>query len=221
METTVIDQALVTPPPSGTRAALIAAGLNLFGHRGFEATSTRQLAVQAGTNVASIAYHFRGKDGLRVACAAEVVRQFHLAVGSSEATPPTSQQAARLRIEEMARAFILFLTGSHAADDLTAFLLREITQNSPVIDQIYTAMMEPKHRELCALWGIATGQPPESAVVRLSVFAFLGQMLYFRIGHQIVERRMGWTIGTSPNAAAIADVVIGNLRVLLTERAST
>ena len=50
--------------PSGTRADLIAAGLHLFGHDGFAATSTRALAARAGTNVASIAYHFGSKAGL-------------------------------------------------------------------------------------------------------------------------------------------------------------
>ena len=52
-----------------TRDKLIAAGLHLFGRKGFAATSTREIAARAGTNVASIAYHFGGKDGLRMACA--------------------------------------------------------------------------------------------------------------------------------------------------------
>ena len=52
-----------------TRAALIAAGLRLFGEKGFDATSTRDIAAAANTNIASIAYHFGGKEGLRLACA--------------------------------------------------------------------------------------------------------------------------------------------------------
>ena len=49
-----------------TRQALIAAGLHLFGHQGYAATSTRELAGRAQTNIASIAYHFGGKSGLHL-----------------------------------------------------------------------------------------------------------------------------------------------------------
>ena len=62
-------------PPEGTRAALIAAGVALFGSKGFAATSTREIAARAKTNVASIAYHFGGKDGLRQACGAQFAQR--------------------------------------------------------------------------------------------------------------------------------------------------
>ena len=48
-----------------TRLALIRAALDLFGAKGFEAASTRDVAAAAGANLASIAYHFGGKEGLR------------------------------------------------------------------------------------------------------------------------------------------------------------
>ena len=57
---------------TGTRAALIAAGLHAFGRDGFDGASTRAIARHAGTNVASIAYHFGSKAGLRMACAETV-----------------------------------------------------------------------------------------------------------------------------------------------------
>ena len=73
--------------PAGTRADLIAAGLHLFGRDGFAATSTRALAAQAGTNVASIAYHFGGKEGLRLACADEVLRRIAMVAGPAMPRP--------------------------------------------------------------------------------------------------------------------------------------
>ncbi len=59
-----------------TRTALIAAGLELFGEKGFEATSTRDIATAAGANLASIAYHFGSKEGLRLACAQAIAEKF-------------------------------------------------------------------------------------------------------------------------------------------------
>ncbi len=64
-----------------TRAALIEAGLKLFGTHGYDAVSTRQIADAAEANIGSIAYHFGGKPGLRLACAQFVA-------GGSSPSPP-------------------------------------------------------------------------------------------------------------------------------------
>lgn len=50
--------------PDPARARLLRAGLRLFAHQGFAATSTRELAQAAGVNVASISYYFGDKAGL-------------------------------------------------------------------------------------------------------------------------------------------------------------
>ena len=62
-------------PPSAeqTRQALIRAALKLFGAKGFDGTSTREIAAAARANIGSIAYHFGGKEGLRLACADFIV----------------------------------------------------------------------------------------------------------------------------------------------------
>ena len=56
-----------------TRTAIVEAAMRGFAEKGFAATGTREIAALAGTNAASIAYHFGGKDGLRLACAEHVV----------------------------------------------------------------------------------------------------------------------------------------------------
>ena len=48
----------------GTRTQLIDAGLRLFAIHGYDGVTTRQLSRQAGANLAAIAYHFGGKQGL-------------------------------------------------------------------------------------------------------------------------------------------------------------
>jgi len=50
--------------PDPARARLLRAGLRLFAHQGFAATSTRELAQAAGVNVAAISYYFGDKAGL-------------------------------------------------------------------------------------------------------------------------------------------------------------
>ena len=57
----------------GTRKAIVEAAMRGFAEKGFAATATREIAAMAETNVASIAYHFGGKEGLRIACAEQIV----------------------------------------------------------------------------------------------------------------------------------------------------
>lgn len=202
-------------PPEGTRAALIAAGLALFGAKGFAATSTREVAARAGTNVASIAYHFGGKDGLRHACGEEVARRIGAVIGAPTLPGALSPDAAEARLEKMLRAMVSFVTQSAEAGGLVAFVMRELNEDGPVLDRLYAAFLEPKHRELCALWEFATGAPAESARTRLSVFAILGQVIYFRIGAPVIRRRLGWSEITGHEAGQIADVLAGNLHALI------
>ncbi len=76
---------------AATRAALIRVGLDLFGARGFEAASTRAIAAAAGANVAAIAYHFGGKEGLRLACADHVAATIRRRWDRRRATRPSSR----------------------------------------------------------------------------------------------------------------------------------
>ncbi|TRW96606.1 DUF1956 domain-containing protein [Paracoccus sp. M683] len=204
--------------PTGTKADLIAAGLHLFGRDGFAATSTRALAGRAGTNVASIAYHFGGKDGLRLACGAEVQRRVGKVAGlpgPDAVDPGMPPEQARQRLEAMLRAMVQFLTQVPEAADIVGFIMREFAEDGPVLDQIYGHFFLPKHRELCQLVAIATGRDADSQDTRLLVFSMLGQAVYFRIGQSLICRRMGWQSYGPDEARAIADRLVANLHAVL------
>lgn len=52
------------PAKQSTARKLLRAATDAFSAAGFDATSTRAVADRAGVNIALIAYHFGGKDGL-------------------------------------------------------------------------------------------------------------------------------------------------------------
>lgn len=205
--------------PEGTAADLIAAGLKLFGQKGFAATSTREIAAEAGANIASIAYHFGSKDGLRLACGQEVRRRIGGTVaavleGPADAPPP-SPDAAMMQLEAAIRAMTAFLLTQRAAEDVVPFILREVAENGATLDMLYDVMIVPAHGRFCALWAAATGNAPDSERTRLMVFSAIGQILYFRIGRPIVERRLGWTEWGAERARQIADVIVSNVRAMI------
>lgn len=207
-----------------TRRALIRAALELFGGRGFEGTSTRQIAARANVNIASIAYHFGGKEGLRNACADFIVdtirdaaaRAFP-AAGEDPVTSGDAESAAKqmhLALDTMA----VFTTSRPEMSPIVQFILREMAHPTAALDRVYAGVVEPVHRRLCQLWETATGEPAESEGTRITVFTIIGQVLYFRIGREVVMRRMGWQEIGSREAAMIATAVTNNLNAILWQR---
>jgi AcrR family transcriptional regulator len=203
------------PPPEGTRRALIEAGLRLFGQQGFAATSVRQLATEAGANIAAIAYHFGSKDGLRLACAGEFGRRLGAAMIAASGTTIATAEEARAELHRLVRGIAGFLLGDEGASEVVPFMLRELADGGPGVGAVYTGFAEPTHRRLCALWGLATGTDPETATTRLAVFTLVGQLMYFRIGHTVVARRMGWVSIGAAETGQIADRIIRNIDAML------
>lgn len=218
--------AVQTPPSSAdmTRLALIRAALTLFGSKGFDGTSTRDIAALANANIGSIAYHFRGKDGLRLAAADHIVQTIQAiagqAMGNLDATIPARLEpdAARAQLTGAMERMITFIVASPEAGEVVQFVLRELSQPTAALDRIYSGVFEPVHKRLCMLWEQATGEPAESDRTKLTVFTLIGQVVYFRIGREAVRRRMGWTEIGPQQASEILDVARSNLLAVLEGR---
>lgn len=88
-----------------TRAALIAAGRDLFGRDGYEAVSSERIVAAAGVTRGALYHHFDGKRGLFAAVFEEVEAEVVAAVDLSElaeATPLEALLAAVDRFLELA-----------------------------------------------------------------------------------------------------------------------
>ena len=199
-----------------TRAALIEAGLKLFGTHGYDAVSTRQLADAAEANIGSIAYHFGGKQGLRLACAQFVAERIITVAAPAISAPlPADPAIAVAMMEGAIERFSRFLVSSRDAGTYAAFMLREIMQPGEVVDYIYDTLISRAHMRLCGLFGVATGRDPESSLVKAAVFSLLGQVLYFRVARPIVLKRMDWADVGEAEADELVAVFKTNLRGLI------
>lgn len=204
-------------PGDQTRMALMVAALKLFGSKGFEATSTREIAAAAKANIASIAYHFGGKDGLRLACAELVGSRIQSAAmpALADINPGNDPDSAQKAFERVAMAMADFMLGRPEARDIATFIVREISNPGPVFEHIYTDFILPVHTRLCTLLGLATGHNPESDLIRLGTFSIAGQVVYFRVGHAIVARRMDWHEVGTDEVERIKTVILGNIRAFV------
>ena len=199
-----------------TRAALIEAGLKLFGEKGFAAASTREIAAEARANIGSIAYHFGGKEKLRDACAVHIVETVAtVAEPVFAAPPPADPEAAAAQFRVAAERMAGFLVMAPQVSGFVQFILREIQHPGPAFDIIYAGLVEKVHRRLCAIWAAASGDDPESERTRIAVFTMIGQTVYFRIAREAVMRRMGWREIGPAEAGLITDTVLDNVLAAL------
>jgi AcrR family transcriptional regulator len=210
----IIGMTKSVPPTSSeqTRQALVYAALRLFGEKGFDGASTRDIAALANANIGSIAYHFGGKEGLRAACAAFIVETARALVLENVAEQET---CASSRLETAIRRMIDFILGRPEAGAIVQFMLRELAQPTTALDMIYDGVFEPTHRRLCEIWADATGEDAESDRTKITVVTMIGQVIYFRIGREAVMRRMGWSQIGLKEVDAVASVALENLATVL------
>lgn len=99
-----------------TRAAILAAGAELFATRGYRATGVRDIAEAAGCNQALVSYHFKGKGGLYDAILADAVAEAQRLARDGDLASSTEPERDLVRI--LARAIA-------AQDHLAPMILRE------------------------------------------------------------------------------------------------
>lgn len=81
-----------------TKQKIVEASTYLFGVKGYDGTSTREIAKLAGVNIASLNYHFRSKQGLLQEVTASVMEEFKgkIAAITREDIKDTAHFAVRL-----------------------------------------------------------------------------------------------------------------------------
>lgn len=200
-----------------TRTALIDAAIRLFGEHGYEAVSTRDIADLAAANIGSIAYHFGGKPGLRLACAEHVIANIAATVGPAflRPLPPLTPDQALEMIERMMRVFTNFWMVNESSQSFVNFMLRELLVKGEVSELFYSVWMKPMHKRFCELFGIATGRDPDSHEVKIAVFSFIGQVFHFRVGQPLIMRRLEWDELGEREADHIVEGLVRNTRAIV------
>src|SRR3569833_105088 len=113
-----------------TRARIISAALKLFGQRGFDGSSTRDIATAAGVNAPALQYYFDNKVGVFVACVEDIVKRSWQYM--SQVVERAEQAVARAADDaELIEAFcaiqvqlVEFMFTANEAEDWRLFMAR-------------------------------------------------------------------------------------------------
>jgi AcrR family transcriptional regulator len=202
-----------------TRLRLIEAALDVFGRLGFEGATTRQIAKEAGANLAAIVYHFGGKEALYLAVAEHIVGRISTLLGPDlarmgEPAAIATPAAARTALARVLGHYVDVLLGNAEAERWARFVVREQMQPTRAFETI-ERFMGGAHGLATRLVAVAL-QRAEDEEVRLRVFTMIGQILVFRVAQALVLRRMGWKSLGEAERTEIKRVVTENVTTILT-----
>ncbi|MBL0372027.1 CerR family C-terminal domain-containing protein [Rhizobium sp. KVB221] len=200
-----------------TRMMLVEAAIRLFGEKGYDAVSTREIGDLAAANIGSISYHFGGKQGLHRACAEYVISEMRAQV-EPVFQQPISQVSADEALEMIGEALLAFCRlwlANAKSHDFVSFLMREIMNPGEVSELLYNSWMKPMHIRLCALFGLATGLDANSEEVKVAVFSLVGQVFHFKVAGGLLLRRLDWDELGNERADRLFSLLARNARLIV------
>jgi len=173
-----------TPPARATKERLLAAASRLFGERGFQATSVREIAERAGTNVASGNYHYGSKKALYLEVLREQFRNIQSELRRRGASPPASALSALSR-EELIRVFrsrvqaVLEITLGPPPSPHVTLMQREMCDPSEALPVIVAEFVVPMTAEMGEI--IAHLFPGlRGKEIERCVYSVTGQAMFYR-----------------------------------------
>jgi len=169
---------------TSTEEKIKAAAKKLFTQNGFDATRTRDIAEEAGINLALLNYYFRSKQKLYDIIMMENFRQFIQGISVNVFDEKTSIEE---KLEKIVIAYIDFLTMN---PNLPLFVLNEIRGNPSKISAEIHEEVSPMRshllqqlQEAAKAGKIAPVDPFHfiSNLIGLTIFPFIGKPILQRV----------------------------------------
>ncbi len=166
-----------------SRERLLLAAMRLFAEQGFATTSTREIALAAGANIASISYYFGDKAGL------------YRAAFSEQACPPEDLAAftdASLPLRAALQAFYATLLGRLKQGDLARLGMRlwfrEMLEPTGLWSEKIDNGIKPAHAGLMLVLGRHLGlAEPDDDVARLA-FCVVGLAIQLMVTRDVIDQ---------------------------------
>lgn len=192
-----------------TRDRILAAALPAFGHRGFDAVSTRDIAEAAKVNLPAIQYYFGNKQGLYQACASHIVERY------VEAAQPTSQDAvaalatgsadaARHHLIDVLQALARFLMRAGDASGASLFIQRELADPGAAFDILFEQLWRPGVELVGQLISASRGAP-SAPPARLEAIHLISGLTAFASGRAAIDRLLGGPVDVTEALCALVE----------------
>ena len=165
------------------RERVLNAGLRLFAAKGFAKTSTREIALAAGANVAAISYYFGDKAGLYRAVFAEPA-----AAVNDEAAPKVVEAISlHASLEGFFSGFLQPLKQGELAQQRARLQLREMLQPSGLWSEQPDHRVRPAHKALLTLICRELKVAEADDEIHRLAFALIGMALQMLVSRELIE----------------------------------
>jgi AcrR family transcriptional regulator len=165
-----------------TRARLLTAAREVFAQHGFQGATVREICRRADANVAAVNYHFGNKDGLLAeALNFAPLEALRVANAKADACP-------EVRLRLFIRDFMHMLLDENNSSAQCRIMARELADPTPALDQIVREAIAPLHEFLGGLVREIVGAKADETELRCCVRSILGQCLYYRHSHPVLQR---------------------------------
>lgn len=205
-----------------TRAQIIETALRMFGERGFDQASTRDIAARAGVNPPALQYYFESKEGLHRACAQHII---------GHALPrlkPFMDRAVTVAAEgDKARALEALVNLLDALIENLAQREMEIWSRfivrgkhdgaGPGMVMIREQLSRPMMEAVGAVVGAIAGRPATDELTRLRTLLVLGQIHWMNASREEFFRMMGWSKLDTGKVAVIKRIVREHTQAMFQE----
>lgn len=207
----------LSPPPTSrgeqARQALLQAALILFGEKGAEGATTREIATRAGQNIAAITYYFGSKEGLYLAVAGWIAdsisanftpfREKCSAILAQETPDPACCLATiHLGLDSLLR--VLTLPDSLS---LSKIMSREQLAPTEAYQLIHQRVIAPLHGMMTRLTAIYTGLAADDPKTVLHTHAAIGNVIAFLVAREAIRIQAGWEHIGEAQIALISEVL--------------
>lgn len=193
------------------RAALIRAGVQVFGDNSLASATTREIAQLAGQNISAIAYYFGNKEGLYFAVAHHIcdilVERLGPLLDEIEAQLSQGNHEPEVCLHMFGRLIGASLSTHQEMLTVTSIVVKEQMHPTKAFDILYEGCLERLHQVGARLIEAYTGETPGQQETVLRFHALLGQSLAFRFARETIVRRAGWS-DIGPDQVALIERVV-------------
>ncbi len=165
-------------PSELTRLRLVGAAREVFAERGFQKATVREICRRAEANVAAVNYHFGSKE--------ELFAEALNFTGLRELQKPVAGCSPENRLRRFVSDFMMLLLDENNAS--SQMMMRELADPSSVLDKIVTEAIAPLHLFVGQLVEDIVGEKMNGKARLLIVYSLLGQCLFYRNSHPVLQR---------------------------------
>jgi TetR/AcrR family transcriptional regulator, regulator of cefoperazone and chloramphenicol sensitivity len=212
-----------------TRARIVTAALKMFGERGFEAASTRDIATIAGVNAPALQYYFDNKEGVYLACVEHILERIwqHMAQVVEGAEQALARQADD---EQLIEAFCAiqtrlaeFMFTAQEAADWRLFMARLQYGDGPAaaFRVVHEGLKKRLSNATSTIVGRLLGRPADDEETLLRTMTLSGQLTVFQCAPRSFLARMNWDAVDVGRLALLKRVIREQTEALLRTMVAT